>query len=132
MLFGESMRESGAGSNDAVVDRHSETHAWIEPALAFGFEQSLANEKRLRAYARLGTLVYLTDPSTNEFPDLSGAPAGVESMRLESGLDRVHFPGEVGVELAAKRFTLGLSYATQRSDIRDRGTGTVRVAIPID
>jgi hypothetical protein len=132
-LSGERMTESGAGGLDAVLASDDETHLWVQPTLAFGFERGLANRKALRVYARLGALQYLTSPTTEVRAGLTGAPAGVELMRIGSQLDRTHFLAEGGLELiAADRFTFALSYSRQTSDTRESSSTGARFAVRID
>jgi hypothetical protein len=131
-LRGASMTESGAGAQSTTLSSSSQTHVWLEPALAFGFERNLSNERLLRTYARFSVLQHLTDATTEVRAGLVGAPADLAPMRIRSDLGPTHMIAEGGLELVSTdRFTIGLSYATERSDVRDSGTGTIRVVVPV-
>jgi outer membrane autotransporter protein len=132
-LNGESMNESGVGTPNASLASSSETHAWLEPAVALGFQSELANRRLLRAYARFGVVQYLTESESEVRAGLVDAPPGVEPMQIISDLDRTQFVAEGGFELiSSDQFTLGLSYATQNSELRDTDTGTLRIWFPLD
>ena len=54
-------------------------------------------------------------------------------MRIRSDLDAAQLIGEGGIEfVSGERFTIGLTYTTQRADVRDSGVGSMRVRVPID
>jgi hypothetical protein len=132
-LFGERLTESGVIGQRATLAGRNETHAWIEPAIAFGAQRALSRDRLLRAYARFGVLQYLTESTTAVMAGFAGAPSNVGGMRIRSDLDATQLIGEGGLELVSgERFTIGLTYSTQRADVRDSGVGSMRVRIPIN
>jgi hypothetical protein len=132
-LLGEVMKEAGGGDQALTLEGRSETHVWVEPAVAFGYDTSLGNRTGLRAYARVGALQYLNGENTEVRAGLASAPAGVAPMQITSSLDRTHFLGEVGLELfSLDHFMFGLSYTRQTSDLRDSSAGSARFVIPMN
>jgi hypothetical protein len=131
-LDGEHMREHGGNGQTLEVEGRDETSAWVEPAIAAGFDTALGQDKTLRIYARLGALQYLTDATTEVRAGFVAAPAGVTPMTVGSDLDDLHWLAEGGLELVAKdRYTISVSYGAQRSDLRDSDTGTIRLVVPL-
>jgi hypothetical protein len=128
---GNHSSETGAGAQDAVLLGHSELHVWTEPNVVFGFGRSLSKRLSLRAYARVGVLQYLNGASTDVLAGLEGAPPGVAPMRITSHLDHAHVIVEGGFEVTGYGgMTLGLSYASESSGIRDSGTTSMRLSVP--
>jgi hypothetical protein len=131
-VSGGRMTETGAQAQDLTLAHDSQTHAWVEPSLAFGIERSLANRKQLRAYARVSALQYLSSAHTDVLAGFAAASEGIAPMRVVSDLDRTHFGAEGGLELlAAERFALTLSYSLWHSGARRSDMGTLRLVIPV-
>ncbi len=127
-----SLAEANAGAQNLMLRSRTETHTWIEPAIAFGYQYNLANMKTVRGYARVGTLYYLSRAHSDTLAHLEGAPLGIEPMRVAADLGRTHFVAEGGFELiAADKFTVGLSYALEDSDVGDSNAGTIRIMFPL-
>jgi hypothetical protein len=131
-LNGHSATEFGADSLNLVLESDRQSHVWIEPSVAFRVDGTLWDRTYLSGFARLGALTFLTHDTAVVRAGLAGAPAGADSMRVVSDLDRFHVMAEGGVELSqSDKFSLSLSYSVDGSRVRDSGQGTLRVVIPI-
>jgi hypothetical protein len=126
------MREQGAGSQNAEIIGGSETHLWVEPAIAGGYSTEFAGGATMRAFVRLGALHYLSGTSTQVRAGLTDATDLAAPMRIGSDLDRAHFVGEAGLQYEYDGgFTVSLSYSREESRIREGGAGSFRLAWPI-
>ena len=131
-LRGEHMRERGADGQELRLAGGDETSAWLEPAMDAGVTVNFAGDKVLRLYARFAALYYLTDSTTEVSAGLVAAPGEASMMRVGSDLDDLHWLAEGGLELiGGDHYSLSLSYAAQRSDLRDSDAGTARIVIPL-
>ncbi len=134
-LRGDRLAETGtgwsAGGQNLVLNSGTQEHTWIEPSVAFGYEKSFSSKAALRAFARLSLIHFIAGHTSEVRAGFVGAPAGVDSMRVFSDLDRTHFLGQAGLELIAPRYSVSLAYSAEESDVRGGSTGTLRVAIPI-
>jgi len=130
-LMNASTDESGADALNLKLQDYSETHTWGRPAAEFGYRsESFGAGLHVHAFGGVGFLHYFSDPYTDVFAGLEGAPSGVPAMQVSVPLSQNEVRTFVGLELkSTSKWALGLRYSKAFSDRTDIDAWTLNFTL---